>query len=361
MLALLTAVVVSLFALPATALLGWAGGGGGGGVRRGVSSSRPPRLAARRALELGTRTLEAELANVGDYVTCEVAIRDGSAQGPLLSTDFDQGEIRLCINGGGFHPGVHQVAGRLTSVGETCSEIVSGGEYLSQATAEVPLASAPPGLRQGDVVKLSNGIKARVTRVTSAAVTIDANPPLAGKSLYVTAKLLSRKPKSALLPFTVACGCFWGVELALQRAAGVVFTAVGYTQGQVESPSYEEVCSGKTGHTEAVTALYDPELTSYTALLDLFWPRHDPTQLNRQGNDRGTQYRGGIYFHNDEQRRQAEESLARERSKHKAPLATELLPASTFWVAESYHQQYLEKQSGQSASKSATETIRCYG
>ena len=154
--------------------------------------------------------------------------------------------------------------------------------------------------------------------------------------------------------------CFWGVELEFQRVAGVAFTAVGYTQGAVEGATYEQVCSGRTGHTEAVTVLYDEDIVSFETLTDTFFGRHDPTQKDRQGNDVGTQYRGGIYYHTPEQMVSAQSSMAEVQKKYTKPLATELLPASTFWMAEDYHQQYLEK-GGQSAKKSATETIRCYG
>ena len=154
--------------------------------------------------------------------------------------------------------------------------------------------------------------------------------------------------------------CFWGVELEFQRVAGVAFTAVGYTQGAIEGATYEQVCSGRTGHTEAVTVLYDENIVSFESLTDTFFSRHDPTQKDRQGNDVGTQYRGGIYYHSPEQMMSAQSSIADVQKKYSKPLATELLPATTFWMAEDYHQQYLEK-GGQSAKKSATETIRCYG
>jgi len=298
---------------------------------------------------------------LGDYVTVELGVKDAATQTPI-ETDFDQGLVRLvCGGGAGFIPAIHKSACQLKQPGEKLDVVCSGGEYFAQATADIPLSNAPPGLKVGDKVKLSNGISARVTKVTDAFVTIDANRPLAGKQLQLSLALVDRKPLGTLQPFTAACGCFWGIELALQRVEGVAFTCVGYTQGEVDAPSYENVCAGTTGHAEAVHCLFDASLVSYEQLLDVFWSRHDPTQLNRQGNDVGTQYRGGVYYHSDSQKRIVEESMQREQAKHAKPLATELLPFSTFWMAEEYHQQYLERETGQSASKKAKETIRCYG
>jgi peptide-methionine (S)-S-oxide reductase len=142
-------------------------------------------------------------------------------------------------------------------------------------------------------------------------------------------------------------GCFWGAERKFWQAAGVVSTQVGYAGGTTENPSYEEVCSGLTGHTEVVRVVYDPELSSYEALLRIFWETHDPTQGMRQGNDRGTQYRSAIYTYDEQQKRLAEasrESYGREleRAGYGA-ITTELGEAPQFYFAEDYHQQYLAK------------------
>jgi peptide-methionine (S)-S-oxide reductase len=172
-----------------------------------------------------------------------------------------------------------------------------------------------------------------------------------------------RDPHLAVATF--AGGCFWGLELAYQRVPGVVYTAVGYTQGAEEFPTYGQVCSGTTGHTEALTVYYDPQQVSYEALLDTFFTRVDPTTVNGQGNDRGRQYRTGVYFHTPEQEATARSRFAQEQQKYKRPIASELLPAKPFWPAEKYHQQYLENGGRfgqpQDASKGATDTIRCYG
>jgi peptide-methionine (S)-S-oxide reductase len=165
---------------------------------------------------------------------------------------------------------------------------------------------------------------------------------------------------------TFAGGCFWGLELAFQRVPGVEYTAVGYTQGPEQAPTYGQVCSGRTGHTEAVTVYYDPNQATYEQLLDAFFGRVNPLTVNGQGNDFGTQYRTGVYYHSKEQQEIAEARFAKEQEKYGArKIATECKKAQPFWPAEKYHQQYLEKggRSGspQSAEKGATETIRCYG
>jgi len=145
---------------------------------------------------------------------------------------------------------------------------------------------------------------------------------------------------------TFGAGCFWGVEAAFRKTPGVTDTAVGYAGGTVENPTYEQVCTDKTGHAEVVQVEYDPEKVSYEQLLDVFWSSHDPTQLNRQGPDVGRQYRSVIFFHDDAQRAAAEKSKAALESsgKHSRPIVTEIEPAPTFHRAEDYHQRYLEKR-----------------
>ncbi|XP_027329771.1 peptide methionine sulfoxide reductase A1-like isoform X1 [Abrus precatorius] len=160
-------------------------------------------------------------------------------------------------------------------------------------------------------------------------------------------------------------GCFWGVELAFQRVPGVTKTEVGYSQGLLHNPSYEDVCSGTSNHSEVVRIQYDPKECSYETLLDVFWARHDPTTLNRQGNDVGTQYRSGIYYYTPEQEKEARESLEQQQKQLNRKIVTEILPAKKFYRAEEYHQQYLEKGGRfgfkQSASKGCNDPIRCYG
>ena len=145
---------------------------------------------------------------------------------------------------------------------------------------------------------------------------------------------------------TFAAGCFWGVEAEFRKLKGVKSTAVGYSGGTVPNATYEQVCSGRTGHAEVVQVEYDPAELTYDELLDVFWRSHDPTQLNRQGPDVGTQYRSAIFFHTPEQQAAAAASKQRleESSRYRRPVVTEITPAGEFYRAEEYHQQYLEKR-----------------
>jgi peptide-methionine (S)-S-oxide reductase len=146
---------------------------------------------------------------------------------------------------------------------------------------------------------------------------------------------------------TFGAGCFWGVEAAFRQLEGVMNTRVGYTGGHTENPSYEDVCSHTTGHAEVVEVTYDDEQLSYDDLLEVFWGKHDPTQLNRQGWDIGDQYRSVVFFHDEEQQEAALRSKAEEQTHYSQPVVTQIEPAQTFYEAEDYHQQYLEKR-GQS-------------
>ena len=143
---------------------------------------------------------------------------------------------------------------------------------------------------------------------------------------------------------TFAAGCFWQVEVEFRNTPGVTAAAVGYTGGTAEKPSYEEVCTGGTGHAEAVQVEFDPERVSYEELLERFWGLHDPTTPNRQGWDVGTQYRSAIFFHGPEQEAAAIASKGRAQSRFRKPIVTEITEASEFWPAEEYHQRYLEKR-----------------
>jgi peptide-methionine (S)-S-oxide reductase len=145
---------------------------------------------------------------------------------------------------------------------------------------------------------------------------------------------------------TFAAGCFWGVEATYRQLPGVISTRVGYTGGNSPNPTYKEVCTDTTGHAEAVEVDYDPAKLSYGKLLEVFWENHDPTQLNRQGPDWGKQYRSAIFFHSPEQETAAKtskEQLEKSRRFSK-PIVTQIVPAVTFFEAEDYHQQYLEKK-----------------
>lgn len=145
---------------------------------------------------------------------------------------------------------------------------------------------------------------------------------------------------------TFGAGCFWGVEAAFRDVEGVASTRVGYAGGSFDNPTYRDVCSGRTGHAESVEVTYDPAQVSYDQLLNVFWEVHDPTTLNRQGPDVGSQYRSAIFFHSPEQEagaRASKEKLQRS-DKHSREIVTEIMPAAQFWPAEDYHQQYFEKR-----------------
>jgi peptide-methionine (S)-S-oxide reductase len=144
---------------------------------------------------------------------------------------------------------------------------------------------------------------------------------------------------------TFGAGCFWGVEAAFRCVEGVVSTSVGYMGGTFENPAYEDVCTDRTGHVEVVEVVYDPAVISYDELLTVFWDSHDPTTPNRQGPDVGTQYRSVIFYHTAEQEAAARASKEKlqKSGKYKREIVTEIAPATHFWRAEEYHQQYFEK------------------
>jgi len=145
---------------------------------------------------------------------------------------------------------------------------------------------------------------------------------------------------------TFGAGCFWGVESVFRRVNGVISTTVGYSGGSFKNPTYEHVCSGKTGHAEVVQVEFDPAMVSYDELLVVFWENHDPTTMNRQGPDVGEQYRSAIFYHDHEQKVRAETSKEKlvKNGRYKSPIVTEITPGAEFYRAEEYHQQYFAKR-----------------
>jgi peptide-methionine (S)-S-oxide reductase len=188
------------------------------------------------------------------------------------------------------------------------------------------------------------GSKTRMVAADEALPGRDATMPVPDQHLVLGTSLVPPFPDGFEM-ITVGMGCFWGAERKFWQADGVFTTAVGYAGGFTPNPSYEEVCSGRTGHAEVVLAVFDPSRTSYEAMLKIFWENHDPTQGMRQGNDVGTQYRSLIAWHSDAQRKAAEASRDMfQRVLHEAGLgdiSTEIVEAGPFYYAEPYHQQYL--------------------
>ena len=181
----------------------------------------------------------------------------------------------------------------------------------------------------------------------SAALKGRAEPMRIGGVHTITGHTLVPPFADGLQQAVFGLGCFWGAERVFWRQTGVVSTAVGYAGGFTPNPTYEEVCSGQTGHTEVVLVIFDPQLVSYEQLLAVFWASHDPTQGMRQGNDRGTQYRSAIYTVNDEQAQAASHSCKQVQQRLTAAgldsVTTEIAPSTAFYYAEEYHQQYLDK------------------
>lgn len=166
----------------------------------------------------------------------------------------------------------------------------------------------------------------------------EKTPPAVHRTHEPENSVNPREPQIAVATF--GAGCFWCVEAVFERLEGVLDVRSGYMGGSVENPTYEQVCSGRTGHAEVVQVRFDPSRIRYEELLDWFWRSHDPTTLNRQGPDVGTQYRSVIFYHDEAQREAAERSKADAQARFSSPIVTEIAPAGTFWEAENYHQDY---------------------
>ena len=192
----------------------------------------------------------------------------------------------------------------------------------------------------------SNPFKSRLPDIAEAHPG-RAEPILSPRPHAVHGRTIVAPFPDGIATVMLGMGCFWGIERLFWQLDGVHTTAVGYASGLTPNPTYQEVCTGQTGHNEVVLVVYDSAVTSYLSLLTAFWENHDPTQGMRQGNDRGTQYRSGIYYFSEAQKAAAESSLAAFQPRLSAAgygdITTEILPAPTFYFAEEYHQQYLHK------------------
>mmetsp|Transcript_347 Transcript_347/g.1008 ORF Transcript_347/g.1008 Transcript_347/m.1008 type:complete len:388 (-) Transcript_347:53-1216(-) len=295
---------------------------------------------------------------------------------PLFDTT---GQISFVLHGGNYLPGLHELVAAMKPGDAVENTVLDAGwgERRDDLVVKMPKQDNldMSKINVGTELMLANGLKCVVTEVGEEDFTIDANPPLAGASYSANVTLVSVEEGPTQLLYredgneddrqtgrygvaTFALGCFWGGELEFMRVAGVVGTKVGYTQGEKEKPTYNEVCSGTTGHTEAIQVVFDPSVVSFEKLVHIAMDRLDDSKymLNQVGNDRGTQYRHEIYYHTSEQREIAREVL----NTFGEHCKTELEQATMFYDGEDYHQQYLLK-GGQSAKKGDDTTIRCYG
>ena len=349
-------------------------------LRQSLALSRKLLASSRSACAMSTYTPDSIVTftydlgdGLGDKLNCPI----GECTAVVPKAPFKTGS---------YFPAVFE---SLPSVGETVT--VSDLQLASSnpdMIAEIKVAQLEASgltasdLAVGQTLFLQNGMKAEIVSKSDDVITIDANPPLSrlnGATMTLTTIAASAFIKAPAATGTLsswtsgvwsnptyksatfAGGCFWGVELAYQRVPGVVGTKVGYTQGRVHSPSYEAVCSGTTGHTEAVQVVFDESIVEYEELCELLVERlgDNVYKKNQVGNDCGTQYRSGIYPHDAAQRAVAEAVLeAIDGGSEK--VMTEVVDAKDFFNGEDYHQQYLMK-GGQSAKKEAKETIRCYG
>jgi peptide-methionine (S)-S-oxide reductase len=328
----------------------------------------------------------AHRAQVGDIVTVELDLtpEDGFVPERLFDT---HGQVSFVLGWGNYLPGLHEILTGMR-IGEAVQNVsidAGWGERSRDMVIEVPKSNLKKlksidSIEVDAILNLQGGIKVTVVKVTENTITVDANHPMAGSSYSCSLKVLNVEaaPISKLgnrsdecspeqassSPYEVATwalGCFWGGELAFMRTPGVVGAKVGYTQGIKLDPTYEEVCLGNTQHREAVMVIYDPRVVSYKELLVVYMERLAATtsqykiELFKEEYS-SKQYMHGIYFHNDEQLCSAQEAIDSNNNFYQV----ELKKAATFYDAENYHQQYLLK-GGQSARKSAKETIRCFG
>ena len=334
-------------------------------------------LRALRAAESTGFGWRSDTVEHGDVVKIHYTgfLEDGSE----FETTGGKDPLEFQVGAGRVVPGIEAAVvgmalGERRSATVACEDAFGYG--LQNRVVNISIFEFPEPVQVGDRIGVK-GLFAVVKSVQDAWVEVDANHPLCGEDLYLDVQLVELTKRSTLEVATFAGGSFWALELAFQRVDGVVSTQVGYTQGRKDNPTYAEVCSGRTGHVEAVRAYFDPQKVTYLDLLEVFFSTVDVTQLNRQGLYEGTQYRSGLYYHTETQRLQAQEALLLVQEqltqrplvdwhasqatevpvfKENCTVVTELLPNATFWTAEPKHQQYLEKL-GFSSEKGDPEPI----
>lgn len=310
----------------------------------------------------------------GDFVP------DVLIDGVVLHDEDAAAKLSFVLYGGNYLPGLHELVASMLPLQRVAKISLDAGWGARNPTLVATLTYADAGVDASQIqlngqLDFENGWTCVVNAVTADNFTIDANLPLAGASYLADVELVAVEAGPPPVPYTddaddshrsssryevatFALGCFWSAELAFMREPGVVGTCVGYTQGLVANPSYDQVCSGTTGHTEAVLVSYDPTIVTYDKLVHAAMDQLGENKylLNQVGNDKGTQYRHGIYYHTAAQKRVAETAIA----QYGKDCATECQPATEWYPAEDSHQQYLLK-GGQSARKGDTMAIRCYG
>lgn len=347
-------------------------------------------------------------ACVGDIVTLNIQLtpEDGYVPDHLFDSS---GEITFVLGWGNYLPGLHELLLSGTEEIKNISIDAGFGRHNPELVIEVPKTNLKKvkhieKIQPNTTLNLQGGIQVNVLEVTKDTIIVDANHPLAGSSYLCSFKVLSidkfpihklqqeeaeeETDSSSTSPFdiaTFAMGCFWGLELAFMRTNGIIGTRAGYTQGIVPNPSYDEISEGSTKHREAVMVIYDSRIVSYKDILtiyndrlaatapeyfklDIFADDDDEEVDNNNTNTKTTedslQYKHGIYFHNDEQKQQANEFILSSTSinnmNNRYHCDVELLPANIFYNAEDQHQQYLYK-GGQAARKGCRDIIRCYG
>jgi methionine-S-sulfoxide reductase len=344
-------------------------------TRRSMACSR-----TRAVLHRSSRHVPLRAIKDGDAVTIhyverlasnDLVVRDSRARKEGEGSD-EEGELPLT-----FIVGKNAVITGLENavmgmdIGEKKTNVLVGpsdayGARRDDLTAVIAKDKAPAGMEVGITVGLSNGMTAVVTDEDPEGYTIDANHPLAGKDMSYDVDVVDAVPKEQVKEVYFGAGCFWGPALYFKRLVGVIDTEVGYCNGTVETVTYEDVCSGTTGHNEVVKVLYnEKEVTLGDLVREHILKAHDPTTLNRQGNDSGTQYRSGIYLTSEAEKQEVERMIDELQPEYSGQIVTEVDIVDKYNVAEDYHQAYLEKGGRfgrkQSAAKKCNDPIRCYG